>query len=163
MSDDATPAGDPDLIDYVHDVLDALRRRGAEGFTAEVLKRRHPALAALPPGRIDRMLLDMWRGGEEIYPDGLDRPDTHPWSFGRRPFPDFRSAGGSGLSEHAVKPDAHDDPAHMRRKAMEARALSMIVADPAERAFLIRMAEAYEWLAERIEARQSRSTSLGPY
>jgi hypothetical protein len=95
MTDEAGAADNADLIDYIHDALDALRDEGTEGFTAKVLKRRHPALAALPPGRIDRMLFDMWRGGEEIYPDGLDSPDTHHWSFGCLPF--SHAEGRAGL------------------------------------------------------------------
>lgn len=80
---------DADLIDYIHDALDAMEDEGASSFTVQDLQRRVPALAEVPPGKIDRMLLEMWRGGEEIYQDGMG-DGTHSWSFGYRPFPNLK-------------------------------------------------------------------------
>jgi hypothetical protein len=85
MTDDA-PRADADLIDEIHDALDALRREGAMWFTVEDLQRRVPSLAPLSPRRIDRMLSDMRRGGEGIFQDAPGEDGTHSWSFGvRRP------------------------------------------------------------------------------
>jgi hypothetical protein len=53
-----------------------------------------------------------------------------------------------------VRPEAHDDPAYLRRKAEELQALCTSVEDAVERATLVHMPQAYEWLAERAEARQ---------
>jgi hypothetical protein len=88
MTDDAKRVGNPDLIDDIHDALDALRDEGVKSFSFEHLRRRVPALAKMPPKWIDRMLLEMRRGGEEIHQDGLCGPDgTNSWSFGYRPAP----------------------------------------------------------------------------
>ena len=82
MADVAKLASDADLIDDVHEALDALRDMGAKQFSVEDLRRRVPALATMPPKKIDRMLQEMWRGGEEIYEDGTGADGTNLWSFG---------------------------------------------------------------------------------
>ena len=88
MTGDAEQVSNPDLIDDIHEALDALRDEGVKSFNVEDLRRRIPALASMPPKRVDRMLLEMRRGGEEIHQDGLGGPDgTNAWSFGYRPVP----------------------------------------------------------------------------
>jgi hypothetical protein len=74
------------LVDDIHDALDALRADGVKAFDVEELQRRIVALADMPPRQVDRMLLEMRRGGEHIHQDGLAGPDgTNVWRFGYRP------------------------------------------------------------------------------